>query len=128
VDRQGIAHNSMHLVYFGVGMNEYFRGLGFDRFAADAENGTAMHVVQATVSYKAPILLDEEIDIACRVAKLGRSSLTFVYEVFRAGSDLVLASGDQVWVNTHRASHSSTAWPEAFRTVLRAREPGLIES
>ena len=127
VDRQGIAHTSVHLVYFGVGLNEYFRQLDYDRFAADEEHGTGMHVVQASVGYRAPIRLDEEIDVLARIARIGRTSMTFAYEIYRAGTDELLATGEQVWVNTHRETHTAQPWPEAFRRVVRAREPSLLE-
>src|ERR1700753_2049327 len=105
VDRQGIAHNSVPLVYFGVALNEYFRGLGYSQLEMGARDGTGLHAVHASVVYKAPINLDAEIEIGARIAKLGRTSLTFVYEIYLAGSDDLLVAGDQVWVNTNTTSH-----------------------
>jgi acyl-CoA thioester hydrolase len=128
VDRQGIAHNSVHLVYFGIGLNEYFRNLDYDRFGEEARNGTGMHVVQANVTYKAPIRLDEEIEVGARITRIGRSSATFGYEIYRVGSGELLASGSQVWVNTHRESHRPTPWPDSFRAAVRARETQLEEA
>lgn len=121
-DQQGIAHNSAHLVYFGVALHEYYRDMGYDRFADTRRDNTAMHVVQAVVNYKAPIAFDDEIEIGARIARMGRSSVVFAYEIFRAGEDTVLASGEQVWVNTDRASHKSAPWPDGFRVAVRAWE------
>jgi acyl-CoA thioester hydrolase len=125
VDRQGLAHNSTHLVYFGIALNEYFRDMNFDRFAINERDGADMHVVQAQVNYKAPIEFDQEIEIGARIARLGRSSVQFCYEIFPVGEDRVLASGEQVWVNTDRALHKSTSWSPEFRAAVEAREGPL---
>jgi acyl-CoA thioester hydrolase len=122
VDRQGIVHNAVPLVYFGVAMNDYHRQLPYDRIAADDKHGTGIHVVQASVTYKAPMRFDEEIDIGARVSRLGRTSLTFSFEIFPAGGDQVISAGEQVWVNTDRQTRRPVPWPEDFRALLRSRE------
>ena len=126
VDRQGIVHNSIPLVYFGVAMNEYFRGLDYDRFAGDEANGTGMHAVQATVTYKTPMRFDEQIEVGVRASCLGRTSLRFSYEIFRTGDNAAAVSGKQVWVNTSSTSHRPVPWPEDMREALRRRESGRL--
>ena len=69
-DPQGLAHNSVQLVWFGIGLHEYYRALDFDRYAAGARDKAGLHVVKATVEYKAPIRQDEEVEIATRIATI----------------------------------------------------------
>lgn len=127
-DPQGLAHNSMNLIWFGVGLNEYFRELGFDRYAMGARDKTRLHVVKASLEYNSPIRLDEELDICTRVSKVGRTSVTFTYELYAVNDGRLVGSGDQVWVNTSTETHRGWPWPEDFLEVLRTREPALEEA
>lgn len=127
VDRQGILHNSHYLVYFGIALNEYYRSLGYDRVAAGEAAGTALHVVSAQVEYRAPLMFDEEVEVAARIAKLGRTSLTFAYAIFKNGRDEPAATGQQVWVHTDKATHKGTPWPEDFVALVAAREGEGLE-
>lgn len=128
VDRQGIVHNSVPLIYFSVGMGEYYRTLGYDRLAEEKANGHAIHAVHAAVTYRSPMSFDEEIDVHVRVAKMGRTSLSFAYEIHAVSDGRVAATGEQVWVNTDKESHRPTPWTEKFRAAIRAREPALEEA
>ena len=126
VDRQGIVHNSVPLIYFGVAMNEYHRQLPYDRVSADAATGTGIHVVQANVSYKAPMRLDEQVDVGARVTRLGRTSITFSFEIYGADAAEVLCAGEQVWVNTDARTRQAVPWPEDLRQLVRSREGGRL--
>ncbi len=128
VDRQGIVHNSIPLVYFGVAMGEYYRTLGYDRIAEQEADNTALHAVHAALDYKAPMHVDQEIEVQVRVAKLGRTSLTFAYEIRDQLTGAVAITGEQVWVNTDRDSHRPTPWSEKYRNAILAREPHLAEA
>jgi acyl-CoA thioester hydrolase len=128
-DRQGIVHNAVYLNYFGIALTELFRELPWGRDEAAAKYDTQMHVVQATISYKSPAQIDQELDVGARIAKLGRTSMTMVFQIFAAGEDTLIAEGEQVWVNTGIASHKPTPWSDAFRAVVRARHgTSLIET
>lgn len=125
VDLQGLAHNSMSLVYFGVALNEYYRALPYDRFAAGQRDGTGLHVVKAVVEYRAPLRFDEEFDVGARIARLGRTSLTFAYELLGDGDGRVIWTGEQVWVNTSTVTHRPTEWPKDFVELVQSREAAL---
>ena len=127
-DPQGLAHNSMYLVWFGVGLGEYFRGLPYDREAMSERDRTGIHVVKASVEYKSPLHFDEELDICTRVSRIGRTSVTFVYELYAGADGRLVGGGDQVWVNTSTESHRPAAWPEDFLEAVRRREAALEEA
>ena len=124
-DPQGLAHNSVQLVWFGIGLHEYYRALDFDRYEAGARDKAGLHVVKATVEYKAPIRQDEEVEIATRISRLGRTSVTFVYELYV--DDNLVSTGEQVWVNTSTETHRPIPWSPDFLSAVRAREPALEE-
>lgn len=127
VDRQGILHNSYYLMYFGIGLNEYYRAIGYDRIAEGNEAGTALHVVSAGVEYRAPLHFDEEVDICVRIAKLGRTSLRFEYGIYKLASENPAATGHQVWVHTDLETHKGTPWPQAFVELITGVEGARLE-
>jgi acyl-CoA thioester hydrolase len=122
VDQQGVVFNAHYLTYYDTAITEYFRTLGHDLFAEAKTSGADFHTVRCVVEYKAPLRFDDEIDVAVRAAKLGRSSLTLALAIFAQGADMLLATGEVVWVNTDQTSRKSAPVADALRVKLRARE------
>jgi len=127
VDRQSIVQNSAYLAYFSIGLNEYFRHLPFDRDAENAGTHAGFHVVHAEIDYKAPLRFDELFDIGARISRMGRSSFTFWYEIFRADSDEMVALGHQVWVNTSQVTRKAIPLLDVFRERVIDREGQHVE-
>jgi acyl-CoA thioester hydrolase len=129
VDQQGVVFNAHYLTYYDTAITEYFRALDYDLFAEALSSGADFHTVRCVVEYKAPIRFDNELDVAVRAARIGRSSLTLLLAIFPNGSGELLATGEVVWVNTDQASRKPTPIPERLRAVLRQREGSrLVES
>ncbi len=67
---------------------------------------------------------DDALEICGRAARIGRSSLSFVVEMFRRGEpDRALIGAELVYVNADPKAGVSVPWSEAFRQKLRAFEP-----
>jgi acyl-CoA thioester hydrolase len=128
VDSQAIVYNANYITYFNIGLGEYHRNLPYDRVAANNREGAALHVVRAEVEYKAPLRFDEEIDIGARIVRLGRTSATFAYEIYRVADEQLAATGGQVWVHVNKASQIAVPWPEDFVTIVRRREGARLRS
>lgn len=122
IDLQGVVYNAHYLTYFDLAVTEYFRAIGVDVIAEAKASGIDFHTVRNVVEYKAPIRLDQEIEVGCRAARLGRSSLTFGLAIFAKGDSALLASGETVWVNTDQRSHKSVPIGERLREILKRRE------
>src|SRR6186997_2840367 len=99
IDGQGVVFNAHYLTYFDTTITEYFRALGYDQFADAKVSGVDFHVVKSVIEYKAPILFDQELDVAARVARIGNSSLVFELGIFARAADSLFATGEIVWVN-----------------------------
>lgn len=111
IDAQAVVFNSRYLEYFDIGITEYWRAVGmYD--ASPMAGGPEFHVAKALVEYKAPILLDEEIDICVRCARIGSSSMTFLFEIHGAGKDDLRATGEEVSVHVGVAQGASAPVPE----------------
>jgi acyl-CoA thioester hydrolase len=133
VDQQGVVFNAHYLTYYDTAITEYFRTLEYDLFTEAHVSGADFHtvrcVVEYKVEYKAPIRFDDELDVAVRAARIGRSSLTLLLAIFPKGSGDLLATGEVVWVNTDQTARKPTPIPDRLRTVLKQREGSrLVES
>lgn len=121
-DAQGILFNANYLAFFDTCITEYLRALPFDFVAEKERMNTDFHTVRALVEYAAPVRYDDQIEIGTRVVKLGRSSMTYQFAVFHNGRDIVLSSGEVVWVNTDQAAHKSAPLPEILRARVMEKE------
>ena len=89
-DASGTVHHSAYLTYFEVARVEALRGLGFPVGGLE-ESGVFMPVVEARVKYLRPARLDELLEVAVLLERVGPASFSFDYEVTRDG--LLLATG-----------------------------------
>lgn len=127
IDRQGIAFNAHYLTWYDTAITEYFRWLPYAYHEQLHRTGTDFHTVRTVVEYARPIYFDEDIEVHARVAKLGRSSLTFLLEIHPAGDDALYATGEVVWVNTDQTTRRAAPVPEDLIPLLEAREGERME-
>ena len=120
VDRQDIVFNGHYLTYFDLAMTEYLRAMGFPYPAGLLDAGSDLFVVKAIVEYKSSAHYDEEIDIYCRVARIGHSSLQFLFEIHR-GDDL-LVGGENIYVNADPKTKQSASVPDVLRDAIKRFE------
>lgn len=122
VDQQGVVFNAHYLTYYDTAITEYCRDLPYDLFGEARATGIDFHTVRSLVEYKAPIRFDAELEIGCRAARLGRTSLTFALGIFGRGSEVLLARGEVVWVHTDQRSHRPVPIGDRLRDLLVRRE------
>jgi len=121
IDAQAVVFNSRYLEYFDIGITEYWRAAGvYERWPAN--RSPEFHVARAEVDYKVPILLDEEIDICVRAARVGKSSMTFLFELHGAGKDDLRASGRLINVHVAEAQGAPAPVPDEFLFLFEAFE------
>lgn len=126
VDAQGVVFNAHYLTYFDVGHTEYMRATGI-QYAADVERtGIDFHLVKSLVEYRQPIKFDQLIDVCVRVARIGNTSMTNLFEIHAHGEDDLLASGETVLVAAELATHTPVPVPDHFADQVRAFE-GLLQ-
>lgn len=116
VDRQDVVFNGHYFLYFDVAIAEYWRAIGF-RYPDDVlAHGTDIYAVKATAEYHASATYEDVLDVGCRVARLGRSSMTFAFGIWRGGERIT--SGELVYVNADPKTRKSAPWPEALRSAV----------
>jgi len=70
---------------------------------------------KATVEYLGSARYDDVLAVCCRVAKLGRSSMTFHFEIYREAEEAPLVTAELVYVNADPASMKAAPLPEDLR-------------
>lgn len=121
IDAQAVVFNSRYLEYFDIGITEYWRAAGvYDRWPE--RESPEFHVARAEVDYKVPILLDEEIDICVRCSRVGRSSMTFLFELHGKGAEDLRATGLEVSVHVAEARGAPAPVPDEFVNLFEAFE------
>ncbi len=125
VDAQAVVFNSRYLEYFDIGITEYFRTVGLYP-QPGLKGAPELHVVKAEVVYHAPVLLDEAIAICVRCTRVGRTSLTFAFEVHGQsngpGGEDLRASGTEVQVHVDEPRGRPTPVPAALIAKFEAFE------
>jgi YbgC/YbaW family acyl-CoA thioester hydrolase len=123
VDMQKVVFNAHYLTYIDTAIAQYWREIGLpypggyvDRYASD------LFLRKASLEYLGSARYDELLTVCCRVAKLGRSSMTFLFEIYREGEDAALVSAELVYVNADAASMRPAPLPEELRALVRRYE------
>ena len=120
VDMQKIVFNGHYLTYIDTAVAEYWREIGLAYPAGYVERyGTDIYLRKATLEYLGSARYDELLTVCCRVAKLGRSSMTFLFEIYRDTE--VLISAELVYVNAD-SSMKAAPLPEDLRGRVRKYE------
>lgn len=112
-DAQGVVFNARYLDYADVAITEYWREAKFREMAGGEP--LEFHVKKATVTWFAPILPDELIDVMARTVATGRTSMTQIVEIHGAredGADDLRATVDLVSVYVDLETHRPMPLPE----------------
>lgn len=125
IDGQMVVFNAHYLTFFDTAITEYFRALKFDITQDAKQTGIDFHTVKALVEYKAPVVFDQEIDVAVRTGRIGRSSVSFDLAIFAKDRDDLFTTGEIVWVYTDQRTHKPVPVTESYRRMIAQREPRL---
>lgn len=119
VDMHKIVFNGHYLTYFDTAIAEYWREIGLpypegyvQRYSND------LYLRKASVDYLGSSRYDDLLEIGCRVARLGRTSMTFVFEICREGEDGLLVAAELVYVNADPATMRAAPLPEELRSRI----------
>jgi acyl-CoA thioester hydrolase len=119
-DAQGVVYYGRYNPYFDLARTEYHRRLG--------ENGASRSefVMRASnVEYHAPARFDDLLEVFVRVARLGRSSVTYEYAAYRMGpgeTEELMVTATQVNVLIDHDDRRTLEVPESFRKHVQAFE------
>ncbi len=92
VDRQDVVYHGHYLSWFDMGRTELLRELGMP-YKKMEDDGRLLVVTRASLRYLAPARLDDLLRLETRLARITPARLSFTYELFREGEDLLLTQG-----------------------------------
>jgi len=118
VDMQGVVFNANYLLYFDVAGTEYFRCVGRGDRTLLKSVFDRLYVVKSTVEYHRPAHFDDDLQVGVRTARIGRSSITLAFAIFRGNERLI--SGENVYV--YAEGGASQPVPEEFRRMIESLE------
>jgi acyl-CoA thioester hydrolase len=120
VDMMGHVNNAVYFTYLEQARLDYFRALLAARPELAGHPGQI--VASAKIDYRAPVKLDDRLDVWIRVAETGRTSFRFLYEVRSAKTDALAAAGETVQVVYDYAKEAPAPLDEVARAALEAWE------
>jgi acyl-CoA thioester hydrolase len=124
-DAQGIVYYGRYNPYFDLARVEYHRALGL--LHRDAREGD--FVMRANeVEYFAPARFDDEIEIHCRVSRIGRTSVTFEFAAHRVPDDLLMVTARQTLVYIDLTERRAAEVPADYRATVKALEGGDVDA
>ena len=122
VDMQKIVFNAHYLMYFDTAIADYWRALALPyQEAMDALEGD-LYVVKATVEFHASARVDDQVEVAMKCSRIGKSSMVFTGAIFRGEEHLI--SGEIVYVFADPATQKSRPVPDILRQILSGYEAG----
>jgi acyl-CoA thioester hydrolase len=79
-DQMGVVYHANYLLYFEMGRTELLRAAGLP-YAELEKKGILLVVVEASCRYRAGARYDETLRVLTRVARVGKATVDFAYEV-----------------------------------------------
>ncbi|MGI8495617.1 MAG: acyl-CoA thioesterase [Pyrinomonadaceae bacterium] len=119
-DKMGIVHHANYLIWFEYGRSEFCRAKGFSYLEMEEKENALIVVAEAYCRYKSPAFYEDELTIRTRVEELRSRTLRFVYEVFRAADNHLLAEGETLHVVTDRNKKARSLPPHYKDLLLRS--------
>ena len=112
VDMQKVVFNAHYLTYIDTAIADYWRAIGLHYPEGYVERyGSDIFLRKATVEYLGSARYEDQLEVLCRVAKLGRSSMSFQFEILRGASELLIAA-ELVYVNADPAAKQAVPLPD----------------
>jgi acyl-CoA thioester hydrolase len=116
-DAQHHVYNSHYLEYIDVAFTEFVRNLGWN-YLDLVHDGCDPSLVHVELDFVGPARFDEEIVLAVRAVKVGRTSFTLRYD--GAVADRPVIAATVVYVNYDTDTSRSRPLPDRFRERLSA--------
>ncbi|MDJ0985893.1 MAG: thioesterase family protein [Desulfobacterales bacterium] len=99
IDHAGIVYYPRFLHYFHVALEEFFgQELGIDYPILVNEHRIGLPTVHLETDFSRPLRYGDQIEVEVRIIKIGRTSITFGYRVFKQGDKEPRTIGHNVTV------------------------------
>ena len=125
-DAQGIVYYGRYLPYFDLARVEYHRNLGL--LGMDIGDEGQEFVMRAcNIEYLAPAVFDDLIEVYVRMARIGRTSVTYELAAYRARDDELMVTAAQTLVLVDLDERKAVSIPESYKDAIRSFEGETLE-
>lgn len=124
-DAQGIVYYGRYNPYFDLARVEYLRSLGL---LQSRGAGGGDFVMRANdVEYFAPARFDDLLEVYARVARLGRTSVTFEFAAYKADDDTLMVTAHQTLVYVDLVERKAVPVPDDYKQTVADFEGPDVE-
>ena len=126
-DAQGIVYYGRYLPYFDLARVEYHRNLGL--LGMDiGEEGEEFVMRALTIEYLAPAVFDDLIEVYVRMARIGRTSVTYELAAYRERDDELMVTATQTLVVVDLDERKAVPIPDSYKEAVRGFEGEALET
>ena len=119
IDRAGIVYYPRFMHYFHVALEEFFASeLGIEYHDMVETHRIGLPTVHLETDFSRPFSYGDNIEVEVSVLKVGRSSISFGYRVFKQGETEPRIVGHNVTVCLDMDSFKKLEIPDWFRQQL----------
>ncbi len=116
-DAQGVVYYGRYNPYFDFARVEYVRSLGLLH-----RNEGGEFVMRANdVEYFAPARFDDELEIHVRVARIGRTSMTYEFAAHRLPDEVLMVTAHQTLVFVDPSARRPIPIPDDYKARFGVR-------
>ena len=122
IDHAGIVYYPRFLHYFHVALEEFFgQKLGIDYPVLVNDHRIGLPTVHLETDFSRPLRYGDQIEVEVRVSKIGKSSITFGYWVFKQGDTEPRTIGHNITVCQDLDTYQKKDIPDWLRKILEAQ-------
>ena len=123
IDRAGIVYYPRFMHYFHVALEEFFAGeLGVEYHTVVETHRIGLPTVHLESDFSRPFSYGDNIEVEVRVRKLGRTSITFEYRVFKEGEADPRIVGHNVTVCLDMDTFQKMEFPAWLRQLFEEQQ------
>ena len=99
-DQMGVVYHANYLIWFEIGRSEFCRMRGFSYRDMEKKDNALLVVAESYCRYKSPAFYEDVLTVRTNVSEVRSRSIRFVYEIFRAADQVLLADGETLHLVT----------------------------
>src|SRR5688572_31453151 len=115
-DMAGLLYFARQFRFANDALEDFFEAEGYT-FNDIHDQNYVFVIVHAEADYLAPLKVGDKLEVHMHVEKIGTSSITFLYNIFKENQELI-GTVKTVHVTLDRRSGERAAVPEAYRQKL----------
>ena len=116
-DKMGIVHHSNFLVWFELGRSEFCRARGFSYRDMEEKDKALLVVAEVYCRYKSPAFYEDILTVRTNVGEIRSRSIRFIYEIFRASDETLIAEGETLHLVTDE-NKKVRSLPDGYKVML----------